>query len=349
MTIDEMNGKALRAFAAEHNIDVSGVHKKKDLIKVIQEQLSSVDYNNENNEINNEEGIQMNEQEIMNKEVLTEEMENNTEVGNEVPATPAKKIWYNTAGEEVSMSEFIREKFTVDNMGRKEISEKFDINYRTVYGATMNMENEAEAASRGRSAGTSKIKVTADNKVYSVVKETIDGVETEKHMLDGEELLPNDMDVIEIPETTEVDRNTWIKERVAAGDNRGDIAKKLNVSYGVVYGLTKDAEGGRTKHEVEIEDPENPGQTKVISRNEYIRMKVAEGMSKSDVAKELGVEYSVVWQATKKEKTTDEKIADHIDGLVKLADLMEDAEGFKAYVEAIKAFAVKAVEENTEA
>lgn len=246
---------------------------------------------------------------------IMEEMNPSTEVNTEVPvegnaaeATDTRK-WFDGAGNEVSKSAFIREKFTQDNMSRKAISEKFDIPYRTVYGATVNMENEAEPAGRGRGVVNAKINVTVDNQV--LLKEN------DKFYLNGEEISAEDAANIE---TTETDRNTWIKDQVTAGVNRGDVAKFLNLSYGVVYGLTKEEEGTRQKYEVEIDDPEKPGEKKLISRSEYIRMRVADGISKADVAKELGVEYSVVWQATKTAKTDAEKFQDAVQVLSKFVD-----------------------------
>src|SRR5690606_7018153 len=68
------------------------------------------------------------------------------------------RVWRLDDGTEVSMSEFIRERFVKDNMSRREIAEKFNINYRTVYGATVNMVNDAEPAGRGRAAANHKIR-----------------------------------------------------------------------------------------------------------------------------------------------------------------------------------------------
>lgn len=246
--------------------------------------------------------------------VMDSEMQGEVVVNAEVPATSEEnkednRKWFNLNGEEVSKSAFIREQFTVVNKSRKQIAEDNDIPYRTVYGATVNMENAAEPTSRGRGITFSKINVTTDNKVVFVK----DGVIT----INGE-VQPEG---IEVPETTEVDRNTWIKEQVAAGVHRGDIAKILDLSYGVVYGLTKEAEGTRQKYEVF--DPETNA---MISRGDYIRKKVAAGVNKGDIAKELGVEYSVVWQATKKMKTTEEKFVEAVKALEKFVDAVVNPE-----------------------
>lgn len=368
---DEMSTRELKEYAKEDGIDLGAAKKKDDIVTLIKNH-----YN-----MNNKEDVPMEENKELNQDVNVEggsnveggaadEMTPNKEVDNTDPNAAGegtgtdnkeddKKVWHDNAGNEVSMSQFIREKFTVDNMSRKEIADTYKINYRTVYGATVNMENAAEPSSRGRGVVNPKILVTADNKVLTkvVVAPAVEadpekGIEAKaeevKYFLNNEEILPGEDGQVIVPETVETDRNTWIKEQVAAGVNRGDVAKALDLSYGVVYGLTKEEDGTRQKHEIEIDDPEKPGEKKMVSRSEYIRMRVAEGISKSDVAKELGVEYSVVWQATKKDKADDEKLADTIASLEKFADKMEDAEGFKAAVEAIKAFKFKPEEKKEE-
>lgn len=279
-----------------------------------------------NEEINNDEmvGEEMTNTEILNEEVLNEEVATD--------ATPEQE-WVNNAGEVVSKSAFIREKFNEDNMSRKEISETYGIPYRTVYGATVNMTNEAEPSSRGRGITNAKINVTEANEV--VLSETqADG--TVKHFINGVEV-----ESIEGIETIEVDRNTFIKEQVAAGVNRGELANYLGLSYGVIYGLTKDAEGTRSKYMITLEDGTE------ISRSEYIRQLVAEGMTKAEIAKKLGVEYSVVWQATKKTKSVEEKFGDAIAAIEKFADNVADAESFAAVIDMLHAIELKS-EEATE-
>ncbi len=276
---------------------------------------------------------------------MSEVMENGAvEMENEMTATPvdtevpqdtsagAEKAeddrkWYDLEGKEVSKSAFIREQFSKANKSRKQIAEEYNIPYRTVYGATVNMENGAEPTSRGRGVTFSKINVTEDNKVVFVKDGTV--------TINGE-VQPEGT---EIPETVEVDRNTWIKDQVAAGVSRGDIAKILDLSYGVIYGLTKEAEGTRQKYEVV--DPET---NETISRSEYIRRRVAAGVSKSEIAKELNVEYSVVWQATKKMKTVEEKFVDAAKNLEKFIDLVEDPEALKNVIAQLNAIKVKAEE-----
>lgn len=238
-----------------------------------------------------------------------------------------EKKWFLNDGTECSKSAFIREQFTQNNMSRKDISEKFEIPYRTVYGATVNMENAAEPTSRGRGLTFSKIKVnTADQLVVDK-----DGV----IFINGEEQPAGTA----MPEVSDTDRNDWIKRQVAAGVERGKIAKMLDLSYGVIYGLTKEAEGTRQKYEVEYNG-------EMISRSEYIRRRVAEGVNKSDIAKELGVEYSVVWQATKKMKTTEEKFVDAVKNLEKFMDVAVNPEIITQAITLLNSVTIKAEEKD---
>jgi len=248
--------------------------------------------------------------EYFNQEEETmDEMNNNEILDTEVPTVEEdtqEQEWRLADGTLCSKSAFIREQFSSFNKSRKQISEDYAIPYRTVYGATVNMENEAEPTSRGRGVTFSKIQITEEDKVLFVK----DG----KVFINGEE----QPEGAGVPDTMESDRNEWIKRQIEAGLSRGDIAKMLDLSYGVVYGLTKDADGTRQKYEVELVDG-----TK-ISRSEYIRKRVAEGVTKGDIAKELGVEYSVVWQATKKMKTIEEKFVDAVKALEKFIDAVEN-------------------------
>lgn len=232
------------------------------------------------------------------------------------------RVWRLDDGTEVSMSEFIRERFVKDNMSRKEIAEKFNINYRTVYGATVNMVNDAEPAGRGRAAANHKIKVTENGDVVTV----IEGV---THV---NNVAVSDEEAAEL-ETIEVDRNEWIKQQVESGVSRGEVAKKLGLSYGVVYNVTKDIKGASQRHMIEYQ-----GET--MSRSEYIRRRFQEGVSKSEIAKELGVDYPVVWSALKTLKSETEKYQDALKRLEKFAEKMVDPETFNSLLDQMKALEV---------
>lgn len=252
----------------------------------------------------------------------------------EEAATEAKdtRVWTLADGTEVSKSEFIRDQFTNHNLSRKAISEQFDINYRTVYGATVNMVNDAEPSSRGRSASQTKINVTADGHVVAVIEGTT-------HV---DNIAVSDEDAAKL-ETTEVDRNEWIKQQVEAGKARGDVANALGLSYGVVYSITKEVEGASQRHEMEYD-----GET--VSRSEYIRRRFQhDGVSKADIAKELNVDYPVVWSALKSLKGEDEKYLDAVERLAKFADKMVDAAAFNTLIDTLKSLEVKQAEEATPA
>lgn len=214
--------------------------------------------------------------------------------------------WTLSDGTPCSKSAFIREQFLKFNKSRKQIAEEFGIPYRTVYGATVNLVNDAEPTARGRGVTFQNIKVTVDGRVVMG--------RNGKIYINGEELPEG----AEIPETIEVNRNEWLREMVSKGVSRRDLAKWLDLSYGVIYNATKDLAGPRKKYEIQLEDGT------IVSRSEYIRQLVESGMSKSEVAKKLGVEYSVVWQATKKLKTEGEKFHEAIHALERFKDLVND-------------------------
>lgn len=265
------------------------------------------------------------------EEFVNEEMEMNTQAPEaDEAATEAKdtRVWTLADGSEVSKSEFIREQFTENNLSRKEISEQFDINYRTVYGATVNMVNDAEPATRGRSASNAKIQVTEDGQVATEVEDTLhlNNVAVEGSI--------NDLQL------QEVDRNEWIKEQVEGGASRADVAAALGLSYGVIYSLTKDVAGASQRHEVELDG-------EMVSRSEYIRAKYdnGNGMTKAEIAKELGVDYPVVWSALKSLKTDEEKLNDAIDKVAKFSEQMDDQAGFESLLEALRGHEFKAEEE----
>ena len=214
-------------------------------------------------------------------------------------------------------------------MSRKEIADTYGFAYRVVYSATVNMTNEAEAAGRGRSSVNAVIKVTANNQYVNEV----DG----KVYVDGELY---EGAVEDLGELQNADRNEWIISKAQEGVSRGDIAKMLGMSYGVIYNITKELEGTREKHEVTLEDGT------VVSRSEYIRMLYAGGKSRGDIAKELDVPYTVVWQATKVVKSEQEKFADLIESLKGYADKVADPDTFAVILDDLSK--VELVEETEE-
>lgn len=239
-----------------------------------------------------------------------------------VPVVKERETYALADGTEGSRAAFIREKFVDENLSRKQIAEEYGFDYRVVYSATVNMTNEAEATTRGRSATNAVIKVNGDNQLVEV--KTIDGAPVTFVNSEAVDFVYGEEDL------ADKKRNDWITEMVDGGVSRGDVAKMLDLSYGVVYGLTKDAEGTRSTHMVTLEDGTE------MSRSEYIRKRVAEGLSRSEVAKELDVAYSVVWQATKVDKTAQEKFDEAVANIKGFADKVADAEAFGAITTALE-------------
>ena len=273
------------------------------------------------------------------------EFEGTEALANEQVATDAPEVVKETKERETyeladgsigSRAAFIREKFIDDNMSRKQIAEQFGFDYRVVYSATVNMHNDAEGDSRGRSAVNAVIKVNADNQVVEVKE--VDGAQVTFVNGEATDTVYTENDLMD------KSRNEWIQEVVAAGMSRGDVAKILGVSYGVVYGLTKDAEGTRQTYTVTLADGTE------MPRTEYIRKQAAAGVSRGDIARELGVPYSVVWQATKTEKSEQEKFDDIVKSLENFNDKVSDAEAFADALATLKALTIveEAKEETTE-
>ena len=189
------------------------------------------------------------------------------------------------------------------------------------------MTNDAEATTRGRAAGNAQIKVNAENQLVTV-QENEDGSKTTYVNGEATDVVYNDEDL------KTVSRNEWIKEQVNNGVARGDIAKMLDISYGVIYGLTKEAEGTRTVHMITLEDGTE------VSRTEYIRQQIAAGKTRGEVAKELGVDYSVVWQATKVQKTVADKYAAAVEALKAFRDAVDDTNAFDDAVVTLEAISI---------
>ena len=240
--------------------------------------------------------------------------------GNEV-----EKVTYTLKdGSQGSRAAYIREMFLVDNLSRKTIADTTGFPYRIVYSATVNLSNEAEPAGRGRSITNAVIKVYGDKQ--TLVKVTEDG--TYLDVTDGT--------VVPANQLTDVGRNEWIKAQVEAGVSRSDISKWLDLSYGVIYNLTKDQDGVRAKYDVTLED----GTT--ISRSEYIRELFASGTSRSDIAKQLEVPYSIVWQATKTEKDEATQFAEAVQQIESFRGKVVDDTALELAIDDLKAVQIKA-------
>lgn len=258
--------------------------------------------------------------------VINEEMMATEEFAAEVPTAEgaveaAKPEYFDNEGVAISCSAFCRLKFS-EGMSKREIADEFNINYRTVYGATQNMVNDAAPTKRGRSASDAVIYLASNG---DVVAHTAAG-----YLVNGELAA----DGYDVTECEQVSRNEWIKEQFAAGVSRADLAKILGVSHGVVYNATKDAEGAgsRAKVMITLEDGTE------VERTAHIRALLAGGMERKDIAKHLDVAYNVVYQATKVEKSLDEKFATAIEGVEKYAAHIpaENAQMFTDILMALK-------------
>lgn len=110
--------------------------------------------------------------------------------------------------------------------------------------------------------------------------------------------------VFVLPDGSEVSRAEYIRHLFLEEDkSRGEITKELGVPYSTVYSATANLEnshhkrgqvgGGFARKFVELEDGTR------MARSNYIRKRIEEGATRSEVAKELDISYSAVWAATK--------------------------------------------------
>lgn len=213
------------------------------------------------------------EQPIMKEEESTmteqneldfENMEDNKEVVTEevaVEEVVVAPVEYisDNTGKPISRSAYIRQEFLKDRP-RGEIAKELGCAYGIVYSATANMENAVHKATED--GGTAR------------------GA------------------VMEHPTTGEmVARADYCREQVEAGRSRGDLAKELGVAYATIYAATKEqtpaggAAGGSRVH-VEVDGESKP-------RAQYIREQFEAGMTRREIANEIGCDYAVVWAATK--------------------------------------------------
>jgi hypothetical protein len=95
-------------------------------------------------------------------------------------------------------------------------------------------------------------------------------------------------------------RSAYIRQEFMKDRARGDIAKELGVSYGVVFSATTNmhnakhpegAEGHAVARGVIMEDGR--------SRAEHMRDMVKEGKTRGEIAKHFGAPYATVYAATK--------------------------------------------------
>ena len=179
-------------------------------------------------------------------------------------------------GEPCSRAEYIRQEFNKDRT-RKEIAEELGVRYNIVYSATANMENAHHKVGQG---GAGKAATAEDPRTG----------ETRK-------------------------RKDIMFELFEEGWTRGEIAAHFEVPYGTVYSATKDAtppEGSRAAHggKVIAEHPETGEEMPRVDIIRELYAKDEEGWTRRKIADALGCDYSVVWMATRPEKSDDEEEQD---------------------------------------
>lgn len=263
----------------------------------------------------------------------TENTENNENVENTesvdlnaliTVGADGKKIYHDETGKEITCSAFCRAMFE-KNMTKKQIADKFDIPYRTVYGACQNLSNDAHGT-RTRTASTIKV----DEKNQPLVQDA-DG----NFLLNGKKV----EGAIDITKFTSVDRDEWIKQAYENGMERAEIAKILNVSHGCVYNVTKELGEKKNTIMIELEDGTS------VKRVEYIRELYKAGQSRADIAKLLDIPYNIVYQATKEAKSAAEKLKAAIEAVAKFADSVVDTQAFANALTVLNSAQIKEEEE----
>jgi len=167
------------------------------------------------------------------------------------------------SGQEASRAEYIRYLFKEKDMSRGEIAQELNVPYSTVYSATANMENSHHQV--GQSGGPSR-------------------------------------KFVELEDGTRMTRSEYIRKRVQEGVSRSEVAKELNVSYSVVWAATKgmDIVSNGSSGAIVIEHPDTGEQ---VRRVDYIREAFFEkGMTRREIANQIGCDYAVVWAATRPAK-----------------------------------------------
>ncbi len=178
-----------------------------------------------------------------------------------VEETTEEKKYFLDDGTPTSRSQYIRQEFN-KGKSRATIANELGVIYSIVYGATVNMYNEAHPEGGATRATRG---ATATDPRDNTVKQ----------------------------------RKLIMQELFADGWTRNEIATHFECPYGTVFAATKDIDGPkgtRTGGRVLIKNPETGEQ---ISRSEYCRQEFAKGLTRREIANKLGCDYSAVWTATK--------------------------------------------------
>lgn len=227
---------------------------------------------------------------LENTEVLNEQ--ENLE-GTEAAAAE-KKEYQLEDGTMGSRSAYIRQEFKKDR-SRGDIAKELGIAYYIVYSATANMYNAAHP--EGATGGFGNRGTMIEIELEDGTKKTVSRAEA-------------------------------MRADLANGMSRGEIAKKYDCPYATVYAATKDeeTEGGSKGGKKMVVDPRD-GVEK--PRVEVIRSMYEEGKEKENIRREiataLGVDYAVVWAATKEKKEEvatpeDATVAEGTDNTAEMTD-----------------------------
>lgn len=204
------------------------------------------------------------------------------------------------------------------NKTRKELAEEYNLPYYTITKITKGMKNDVKMH-EGRFEAK-KIYVDAD---LNIVDVSAGG---------------------NLAGLTETTTKEWVKRVVEEkGYDRKKIAEVLGISYGGVYSYTKDLDMPSERASVMITLADGTQ----VPRAKYIRARVAAGADKSALAKELGINYNVIWQATSKKKTDAMKMDEAIsvirevlpnviayeEDLTKCVEYLDEISGFERHAE----------------
>lgn len=133
----------------------------------------------------------------------------------------------------------------------------------------------------------------------------------------GRNIMIEDPALLEKVGATEpIPRQEYIRKRFEAGAHRREITTELGVVYQIVFAATKGMfnahhtpgkRGGRSSLMIVVDD--ETGEETEMPRTEYIRREYERGRERSDIAKELGISYGLVYAATKDVERDEEVVA----------------------------------------
>ena len=113
--------------------------------------------------------------------------------------------------------------------------------------------------------------------------------------------------LFDLDDGTQGSRSAFIRQEFLKGRSRSEIAKELQVSYNIVFAATANMDNGTVgsvgrKGALAIIDgelAEKLGVEPGTSRKDYILQRIKEGVTRKQIAEELGVSYGVIYGVTK--------------------------------------------------